>query len=602
MSNLPIKKSAIDPIGSTTLDMPVPPPQSGAQVLELMDSMLLSRQSERLMVAFDNIREGLGMYDGAERLVMMNPRYAQMYQVPPVLRRPGTQFGTLLKYWTDIGLLHRRESRENRSKIEASQAGGCFRLHLLDGRTYEVNEQPLPGGGWVSTHEDITDRVSAERRILYLAQHDMLTGLYNRAAFQERLQRLLEPSGHGPVNTAFAVLMLDLDRFKPINDLYGHSAGDQVLIEVANRIRTIFGGDAMIARVGGDEFAVIVERQDEPLDRDAVTACAQRMASDIRKPITGEQLMIDVGASIGIAYFPDHGQSASELLKSADRALYTAKHQPTSPVVTYHADLDAAENARVALIRRLPQALQNGEIELYFQPIVDAATGACHTAEALLRWTHPDRGPIPPEHIIAIAEESRLINQLGYWILKRALEAARTWPETVSVAVNLSASQFKMPGFCTIVKGALAAAGLPPHRLELELTETVLCSDDAIATINILREAGVRFSLDDFGTGYASMSYLLRFPFDRVKIDRSFVTEVDERRDRRLVVEAVAGLATKLGLDIVAEGVETNAERAVVTDAGCSFLQGYLFARPMPEADFLAFIRHVHVDAAAAAS
>ncbi|MDR3373239.1 MAG: EAL domain-containing protein, partial [Ancalomicrobiaceae bacterium] len=243
------------------------------------------------------------------------------------------------------------------------------------------------------------------------------------------------------------------------------------------------------------------------------------------------------------------------------------------------------------LINRLPTVLDSGEIVLYFQPIVHAATGRCTSAEALLRWRHPTFGMVTPERVIELAEESRLMPRLGHWILKRALATVAGWPAHMGVAVNLSATQFREEGFADSVLAEIAEAGVAPERLELELTETLLCDDAAVATIKRLRYQGVRFSLDDFGTGYASMSYLLRFPFDRVKIDRSFISNVDIRTDRRIIVEAVAGLADRLGLEVVAEGVETEGERRIAQSVGCGFLQGYLFGRPMPNADFLTFLK-----------
>ncbi len=546
----------------------------------------LAIQSERLLIAFENIREGLGVYDETEALVMMNSRYAQMYAVPADLQRPGTRFSTLLDYWEQAGVLTGKDSRDRRDEFARTESGGSFRLYLVDGRVYEVNEQALPGGGWVSTHEDITDRVKAEERILYLARHDSMTGLLNRGSFQEVLEATIRANEDPAQQTAFALLMFDLDRFKTINDMYGHAAGDSVLTEVSRRIRQLLPPDAVVARLGGDEFAIWLPMADP----ESIRGLAGRVASGVLSPIIYERLQLEIGSSIGIAHFPAHGSEASSLLKCADRALYRAKKLNNGLALEYHPDLDAGEAVKAELIRGLHAAMCNGEIDLHFQPIVAAASGRCHTAEALLRWTHPTIGRVSPELIIDLAEESRLIGLLGDWILRRALETARQWPDDIVVAVNLSASQFRVQGFAEAVLAALDHSGVSPHRLELELTETVLCTDEAVEAIAKLRAAGIRFSLDDFGSGYASMSYLLRFPFDRVKIDRSFVKAVDERPDRRAIVEAVAGLAMKLGMEVVAEGVETESEHAVARSAGCEFLQGYLFGRPMPAAKFAAYL------------
>jgi diguanylate cyclase (GGDEF)-like protein len=402
----------------------------------------------------------------------------------------------------------------------------------------------------------------------------------------QRLLPLAEETTPASAPPPFSLLIVDLDQFKPINDLYGHATGDMVLTEVAARMRAVCKSVTMVARLGGDEFVAVVENA----ERAAVTRLAGRLRDAISRPFETGRREIELSASIGIAHYPDNAISGRDLMKCADRALYVAKSSPTTSIVSYSPGLDAAETERQELIRRLPKALTDGEIELHFQPIVDASTGRCHTAEALLRWTHPERGSISPEVVISIAEESQQIKRLGNWIIERALQTASRWPCSVSVAVNLSASQFKYLGFGAAVGSMLKATGVAPERLELELTETLLCSDEAIATIHELRAMGVRMSLDDFGTGYASMSYLLRIPFDRVKIDRSFVEQVDRRRDRRIIVEAVASLATKLGLEIVAEGVETAAERVVVEAAGCRYLQGYLFAKPLPEKELMAFL------------
>jgi diguanylate cyclase (GGDEF)-like protein len=388
-------------------------------------------------------------------------------------------------------------------------------------------------------------------------------------------------------------VMFDLDRFKAVNDLHGHDAGDHVLRTISNRVRRVLPVGSLLARLGGDEFAIILDET----DRRAAYDLAQTIIAAARQPIAIAHLQIDIGVSIGLAFCPEHGRDASVLLKSADRALYAAKRQGFEPIRAYHPDMDADKIERAALTARLPSALINGEIELHFQPIVDAQTGRCGTAEALLRWTHPILGRIAPDLVVALAEESRLIDRLGSWIVRQALLAARHWPSDIVVAVNISASQFNDVRFADRVMAALREAGLPPSRLELELTETVLCEDAAATTIRQLRDRGVRLSLDDFGTGYASLSYLLRFPFDRVKIDRGFVSEIDSREDRRIIVEAVASLAAKLGLEIVAEGIESDAERETAARSGCTFLQGYLFGRPMPERDFRAFLARQQAEA-----
>lgn len=561
--------------------------ESIGEAIARTEHLLLARQTERLMTAIEHIRDGLAIFDRDERLVMTNRRYNEMYALPEELLHPGTPFSRLADYWRRTGFLIGRTQYDQIAWAKASDVDCKIQLFTSAGRVYENTRMPLPGGGWVSTHEDITERVTAQDQMRFMAERDPLTGLYNHATFQERVADFLKIADDGGPSCAFALLFLDINKFRAINEIHGHGAGDCVLIEIAGRIREIVGEEGVLARLGGDQFALIIDVPSPQM----VEGVAAMILDVVKKPIHIGGNRLDVTASIGVSFGPADGAEASQLLKAAERAAHAAQHLGMGPIMVYHAGLDADEIARDNLIRSLPEAMQSGQLELYFQPIIDAETGRCHCAEALLRWTHPELGRISPEAAIAAAEDGRLIGDLGAWIVDRALAAAKTWPDDVKVAVNISASQLRDVTFVKRVSDSLAASGVATQRLELELTETVLCSDDAVEPIRILRESGVRFSLDDFGTGYASMSYLLRFPFDRVKIDRSFVTDVHERRDRRLIVEAVAGLASKLGLEIVAEGVETEAECAVVKSAGCTLLQGYLFSRPLPESAFAAFLR-----------
>lgn len=561
--------------------------ESISEAIARTEHLLLARQTERLVAAIDHIRDGLAIYDRDERIVMTNRRYIEMYVIPEDLQHPGTPFARLADYWRRIGFLIGRTQYDQLAWAKTSEVDTKIQLFTSTGRVYEITRKPLPGGGWISTHQDITEQVEAQNQVRFMAERDPLTGLYNHATFQERVADFLRIANDGGPSCAFALLLIDLNKFRAINEIYGHAAGDNVLIEIAGRIREVVGEEAVLARLGGDQFALIIDVPSPEM----VEGVAEMLLDVVKKPIQIGGTRLDVTASIGICFGPADGAEASRLLKAAERAAHAAQHLGMGPIVVYHAGLDAEEIARANLIRALPDAMTSGQIDLHFQPIIEAETGRCHCAEALLRWNHPELGRISPEAAIAAAEEGRLIGDLGAWIVDRALAAAKTWPQDVTVAVNISASQLRDASFVARVKDSLAASGIAPHRLELELTETVLCSDEAIEPIRNLRETGIRFSLDDFGTGYASMSYLLRFPFDRVKIDRSFVTDVHERRDRRLIVEAVAGLATKLGLEIVAEGVETEAECVVVKSAGCTFMQGYLFSKPLTGAAFATFLK-----------
>jgi diguanylate cyclase (GGDEF)-like protein len=537
--------------------------------------------------ALDNMSEGLVMYDADERLVMCNRRYAEIYRLPPELARVGTPFATLLDYWNGIGLLDGADNRRKRVAASVSEGPCRIELSMRDGRIIELNERSMPDGGWVATHEDITDRRRAEENANRLARRDVLTGLLNRATFDEELSMRLTPLAAGRMGhdaPPQAVVLLDLDRFKKVNDLFGHAVGDALLVAVAGRALAAAGSGGRVARLGCDEFAILMPAA----DMDQVARFAADLKREITRPYRFGHVAADVGVSIGIARAPEHGCDPSDLLARADRALRAAKAAGGARIEIYTPALDAREAERREMVRDLSRALGRGELELAFQPIVHTATGTIQGAEALLRWNHPDLGRISPERIIEVAEESGLIHPLGEWILETALAAAADWPSHVSVSVNLSALQFGSDDIVATVTRALARTGVAPYRLELEVTETVLCEPETAGTMEALRGLGVRLALDDFGTGYASLAYLMRFPFDRIKIDRSFVSGADTRPQCRSIIEAIGNLAASLDLQVVAEGVETEAEHALVHAAGVRFSQGWLFGRPIPAADFTA--------------
>ena len=540
--------------------------------------------------ALDNMSEGLVMYDAEERLVLCNRRYAEIYRLPPELARVGTPFATLIDHWSRIGLIDGADNRRKRAAASVSEGPCRMELPLGDGRLIELNERPFPDGGWVATHEDITERRRAEERASRLARRDGLTGLYNRFTFEEELSLRLAPLAAGRLGRdapAQAVILLDLDRFEKVNDLFGHPIGDALLVAVAARLVEKVGREGRVARLGADEFAVLLPAE----DTSTLAAFADRLAAEIARPYRFGHIAAAVGVSIGVARAPEHGCDGSLLLARADRALRAAKSAGGGGVELYTPALDAREAERRDLVRDLARALATSELELAYQPIVATATGVLQGAEALLRWTHPRLGRISPERVIAVAEESGLIHPLGDWILETALAAAARWPVHVGVSVNLSALQFRSDEIVEGLKRALAKAGVAPHRLELEVTETVLCEPETASTMKALRALGVRLALDDFGTGYASLAYLMRFPFDRIKIDRSFVTGADTRPQCRAILTAVGDLAASLDLQVVAEGVETESEREVVRAAGCRHAQGWLFGRPMSATDFEALAK-----------
>jgi diguanylate cyclase (GGDEF)-like protein/PAS domain S-box-containing protein len=429
--------------------------------------------------------------------------------------------------------------------------------------------------------EDVTERKQSERRIAHLAHHDALTGLANRVLFREQLEQSLKRiRSHGG---RLALLYLDLDRFKGINDTLGHPVGDELLKEVAKRLRECIGESDFVARLGGDEFAIVRDEFDTP---DDITALVTRILETMKAPydIGGHHLVTE--ATIGVALAPDDAADPDELLKNADLAMYGAKADGRGTYRFFESSMDARMKSRRALEFDLREAIMCGGFELHYQPLVSFADGRVTGCEALLRWQHRSHGMIPPSDFIPIAEETGLIAPLGEWVLRTACIEAAKWPEEIKVAVNVSPVQFNNAGLVQAVIGALGASGLAPHRLELEITEAVLIRDDAAALgiLHQLRALGVRIALDDFGTGYSSLSYLQRFPFDKIKIDRSFVSAIGDSDYSRNIVQAIVDIATTREITTTAEGVETEEQSQALRALGCTEMQGYLFSPPVPPA------------------
>jgi diguanylate cyclase (GGDEF)-like protein/PAS domain S-box-containing protein len=426
--------------------------------------------------------------------------------------------------------------------------------------------------------EDVTERKESEERIAHLAHHDALTGLPNRILFRERLEKSLRRlRAEGSV---LALLYLDLDHFKSINDSLGHPVGDELLKQAAARLQACVGDSGMVARLGGDEFAIV---QSEPVGQEDVANLASSILTSVGGAYDVHGHRLAVGGSIGIALAPRHGSNADELLKNADLAMYAAKSDGRGQYRFFEAEMDARIKARRTLEFDLREAIMVGGFELHFQPIVHFADDRVTGCEVLLRWPHRSGKFIPPSDFIPIAEETGLITPLGEWVLRAACEEAANWPDDMKVAVNVSPVQFSETLVQTVVS-ALAASGLPPHRLELEVTEAVLIRDDALALdiLHRLRSLGVKIALDDFGTGYSSLSYLQRFPFDKIKIDRSFVSGIADSEYSRNIVQAIVQIATANQITTTAEGVETEEQRETLRNLGCTEMQGYLFSQPIP--------------------
>jgi diguanylate cyclase (GGDEF)-like protein/PAS domain S-box-containing protein len=426
---------------------------------------------------------------------------------------------------------------------------------------------------------DLTEQKQAEARIAHLAHYDPLTGLANRALFTREMDAAL--SRVQRLDRKVALLCLDLDRFKAINDSYGHMTGDQLLTEVAERLRGCVRKSDIIARMGGDEFTII---QDIESAEDA-QFLAGRIVDAMKLPIVINETALDIGVSIGIALAPTDGMDANNLLSRADLAMYRVKAEGRNGWCVYRPEMDAQMQGRIEMEHNLKLALAGNQFQLYYQPLLNLDTGHVVSFEALLRWHHPVRGLVSPAEFIPRAEECGLIGQLGEWVLNEATKTAAHWPQDWRVAVNISPLQFRHKSLVNLVRKALKTSGLPATRLELEITESVILEDEThnLAILNAIRALGVRIAMDDFGTGYSSLSYLRTFPFDKIKIDQSFVRDLPHDKNALSIVRAITDMAQSLGVLITAEGVETQAQTDALKALNCSEAQGYLIGRPAPE-------------------
>jgi diguanylate cyclase (GGDEF)-like protein/PAS domain S-box-containing protein len=677
----------------------------------------LAEQSARFTAAVENMTQGLCMFDNKKRLVVGNQSFIKIYGLPPELCKPGTPFSDIIAYRFRNSTLKNGQANialqqqlSVLSALSVVQSSSRIDEHE-DGRLLRVTRQPLPGGGWVATHEDITEqrraeqeldktkrfldsiiehipiavivkdvstrkyvlvnrvfqamvglqqnellgktvfdiynsktatfiddldndflrnssgvrydeyeveselhgsrihatsrivtsdgrgnpqyfitviedvteRKKSEQRIAFMAHHDALTGLANRAAVAQRIEEAAARQRRW--GDPFTVLLLDLDRFKLVNDTLGHSAGDELLREAAMRLKAMLRETDVLARLGGDEFAVI--QGGEVSQREAASVLAERIIAVIAQPFNLDGNEVNIGTSIGIALAPEHGTNPDNLLKMADMALYSAKSGGRNGYRFFNPDMGAAANARHALENELRHAIAQNELELYYQPIVDAKTLRICSAEALIRWQHPTKGMITPDNFIPLAEDTGMIAQIGEWVLRTACADAANWPADIKVAVNLSPVQFRKTNLSDIVMSALAGAGLPPTRLELEITETALIESAAecLPALHRFRKAGIAIALDDFGTGYSSLSQLTMFPFDKIKIDKSFTQNLTKRSECAAIISAALTLAQSLDIATTAEGVETSEQYKLLKLAGVTSLQGYYFKRPCPLAE-----------------
>ncbi|MCP3392653.1 EAL domain-containing protein [Bradyrhizobium sp. CCGB12] len=550
-------------------------------VKALTSSFRESALASQFDTALNNMPHGLCMFRADGRLAVMNHRFSELMALPEDLVKRGATAADIASACVSAGSISAESG--NRILTEIEQARIC-EIVTADpdqarGRTLAWTFQPMTGGGTVLLLEDITERTSAEARISHLARYDELTALPNRVSFRDEIERLLAHS-HGTERLS-ALLFVDLDQFKQVNDTLGHPCGDQLLCAVANRLREMLRPEDFVARFGGDEFVVFQQNLSSPED---AAALARRIVERLSERYRIDNHLVEIGASVGIALTSSDGTSADTLLKNADMALYRAKADGRGTFCFFRDEMAATVEARRILELDLRKALANEEFELFYQPLVNLKSGKITTCEALLRWNHPVRGTVSPVDIIPVAEDMGLIVDLGRWILRRACMECMKWPEGVSVAVNFSPQQFHQRDVLSEIRYALEVSGLPAHRLEIEITESSLLRNTQLThdILSQLHALGVRISLDDFGTGYSSLSYLHNFPMQKVKIDRSFLEGIDTDRPLTLL-RGVARLSADLGMAVVVEGIETNEQLELISaDGTVSEGQGYLFSRPVP--------------------
>ncbi|SEO86226.1 diguanylate cyclase (GGDEF) domain-containing protein [Methylobacterium sp. ap11] len=548
----------------------------------------LAEQNRWLDHALTHMSHGLVLFDADHRITVVNRQFLDLYGLSPETVHPGITAEALIHRRTEAGNfpgLRPEEAWEQVRERLATRTRYRLDQTLLDGRVIAVTYAPTPEGGFVTVHEDVTAAKRAEAQIVHMARHDALTGLPNRALLHEGLAEALAAGGGVAEGRGLAVLCLDLDRFKTVNDTLGHAVGDKLLrlvtARLAAEVRDEAGdGPAILARLGGDEFALVLR----PASRFRAGRLAGRLIAAVERDYDIDGARISVGLSIGIALAPADGRDPEGLLRAADMALYRAKAEGRGTHRFFEPAMDVEIQARRTVELDLRNALAERQFALAFQPFLGLSDNRIAGFEALVRWHHPVRGVVSPAAFVPIAEETGMIVPLGEWVLRQACREAARWPTGVRVSVNLSPVQFRSGDIDATVIAALRDAGLDPHRLELEITEGVLLQDNAstLAILHRLKGLGVRIAMDDFGTGYSSLGYLRAFPFDKIKIDRAFVADLSLRPDALAIVRAVTTLADSMGMTTTAEGVETEEQLAHLRGAGCTEVQGYLISRPVP--------------------
>jgi diguanylate cyclase (GGDEF)-like protein len=572
--------------------------EAGRQDEQSSEAGAIKKLEDRVRLleqVIDNFPGGILLFNHDLELVLCNAQQKRLLEYPEEMFAPGPpRLEQIFEYNARRGEYGPGDVDEQvKSRIALAREGRAhaFERTRPNGTVLEIRGSPLQGGGFVTTYLDITERRKNEALIAHMAHHDLLTNLPNRSLF---LDRLAQATARAVRGAKVALLFIDLDRFKPVNDRFGHAVGDKVLQEVAQRLRIATRKADSIARVGGDEFVAILNDVKSSED---VGIVADRILTALAKPFLVDDLAIEIGASIGIAISPQDGVEPDQLIKSADAAMYRAKEHGRNIFECCTPELNTRIHEKMVLQAELRNAIDRGEFVLLYQPQVDLRTERVFAVEALIRWRHPTLGTISPVKFIPIAEETGLIVAIGDWVLQEACRQNKAWRNAglppINMSVNVSARQFKEKDLTRRVVNALRDSGMEPNCLELELTESLIMYDvdNAISTMQELQGLGVQLSIDDFGTGYSSLSALKTFPVARLKIDKSFIVDLCSNENDRAVASAVIALGQRLKLRVIAEGVETGDQLAILRESNCDEMQGYHFSKPIPAHEMEALLR-----------